>query len=147
RRRGAIPLMQKSTPLAVVAALALAPAASSQQVRVRVVAENLSPEQGTHVSPVWVAFHDGTFDVYDDTVVASAALESMAEDGNANGLAAAFVGAAVGQANNSLGTSDLAPGETAGADFLIDPTSTTGRFATVVAAVVPSNDAFVGNAD
>ncbi len=139
--------MSKKPLLALVAATALAPLAVSQQVRLRVTVENLSPVQGTHLSPLWVAFHDGTFDVYDDTVAASAALESMAEDGDSSGLAAAFVGAASGQAHGLLGSGSIAPGGTAATDFLLDPTTTTARFGTLVGAVLPSNDAFVGNAD
>ncbi|MFG0319140.1 MAG: spondin domain-containing protein [Planctomycetota bacterium JB042] len=139
--------MSNQPLLALVAAAALAPAATSQPVRLRVSVENLSPVQGTYLTPPWVAFHDGTFDVYDDGVAASAALESMAEDGDSDGLAAAFVGAATGQAQGRLGFAPIAPGGTAAADFLLDPTTTTARFGTMVAAVIPSNDAFVGNED
>ncbi len=139
--------MLKSTSLALLGATLLAATADARQVRVRVIAENLSPDQGTYVTPIWVAIHDGSFDVYDDTVTASAALESMAEDGDPATLATVFTGLAVGQASGVLGGAEIAPGEVVAGDFLVDPTLASGRFFSFVAGVRPSNDAFIGNAD
>lgn len=139
--------MLKQMSLAVLVAATIAPLGGAQQVRVRVTAENLSPTQATYVTPIWAAFHDGSFDVFDVTVAASSELESLAEDGDSTALAAAFVVAATGQANANLGTAPIAPGSSVSGNFLVDPTLTTARFFSYAAMVLPSNDAFVGNDD
>ena len=53
--------------LGAAALATLAPAALAQAglYRVVVTAENLAPNGGTFQTPVWVGFHDGTFDIYD----------------------------------------------------------------------------------
>lgn len=139
--------MLKSTSLALFGVSLLASVADAQMVRVRVTAENLSPNQGTYLTPIWVALHDGTFDVYDDSVAASAELESMAEDGDPAALTTAFNTAAVGQESGVLGDEEIAPGAIVARDFLVDPTMATARYFSFVAMVIPSNDAFIGNAD
>lgn len=35
------------------------------QTQVIVNIENLAPQQGTFLTPVWVGFHNGNFDIYD----------------------------------------------------------------------------------
>ena len=57
-------------------------AAQSQALEVQVKIENLSPEGGLYFTPVWVGFHDGNFDVYDQGSTASEGLERFAEDGD-----------------------------------------------------------------
>ncbi|HHP7230983.1 MAG TPA: spondin domain-containing protein, partial [Xenococcaceae cyanobacterium] len=51
------------------------------EVKVRVTVENLAPEQGIGLAPFWVAFHDGSFDTFNEGEAASGAIESLAEDG------------------------------------------------------------------
>lgn len=75
---------------ALLAALTVVPVFHAAAVQVRVTVENLSPTGGTLLTPVWVGFHDGTFDLYDRGGVASPALERLAEDGNTAPLSAAF---------------------------------------------------------
>ena len=117
------------------------------EVRVHVTLENTSATSATYLTPVWVAFHDGTFDVYDLGVAASASLESLAEDGDASGLSTDFATAAVGQADAVIGSAPIAPGGIVQQSFLLDPTTTTARFFSFAAMVLPSNDAFIGNGD
>jgi hypothetical protein len=55
--------------------------ASAFAVTVEVSIENLSPEHGQGIAPVSFAFHDGSFDLFDEGQPASIAVELMAEDG------------------------------------------------------------------
>ncbi|MHC4226836.1 MAG: spondin domain-containing protein [Planctomycetota bacterium] len=65
--------------------LAAAPLqAKDQEIIVRI--ENLGPEGGVYFTPVWMGFHDGSFDLFDPGGLASEALERLAEDGDASQL-------------------------------------------------------------
>ena len=46
--------------------------------QVRVIIENRSPENGILLTPLWVGFHDGSFDLFDTGTTASRALEALA---------------------------------------------------------------------
>ncbi len=43
---------------------------------------NNSPLGSVYLTPVWMGFHDGSFDSYDSGAVASAGIEAISEDGN-----------------------------------------------------------------
>lgn len=116
--------------------------------------ENLSEADGFWLSPMWVGFHDGTFDLFDEGVYTKpgGALERLAEDGNPQPLQDQFAREAPGGTSGVIeapgGVGDLlffGPGETASMRFTVDPV--TQRFMSFAAMVMPSNDAFIGNDD
>ncbi|MDJ0576807.1 MAG: spondin domain-containing protein [Xenococcaceae cyanobacterium MO_234.B1] len=51
------------------------------EITLRITVENVAPQQGIGLAPFWVAFHDGSFDIFNEGESASGALESLAEDG------------------------------------------------------------------
>ncbi|MCP5524993.1 MAG: spondin domain-containing protein [Verrucomicrobiales bacterium] len=116
-----------------------------------VTVESLAPANGTLVAPVWIGFHDGTFDGFDAGGMASAALESLAEDGDAAPLDAAFQGSGSGQVSGVIASEGalppFAPGSHASMRFRLDSALPTSRYLSYAAMVVPSNDAFIGNDD
>lgn len=121
--------------------------------RVRVTVTNRAPELGTSQSPVWVAFHDGAFDVFDLGAAASAPVERVAEDGDFTQLEDDFTTSASGDVQDLL-TGELgaepdviAPGETVSRVFELDPDAPNNAFFSYASHVLPSNDAFVGNDD
>lgn len=126
------------------ALLLLAVCLSSAAI-LRVTVENLAPTNGTFITPVWVAFHDGTFDIYDQGVAASTALERLAEDGDTSGLAASLLASGAGAAGGTLGSGPIGPGGTVTAFFTLDASATLSRFFSYASMVVPSNDAFIAN--
>lgn len=116
---------------------------------VRVTITNEAPALGTSQTPVWVGFHDGTFDIYDTGVAASAELEALAEDGNNGPLVSAF-GAALGTSQDTAIAGfdgPIAPGESISATFRVDPSNPDARYFSYASMVLPSNDAFVANGD
>jgi hypothetical protein len=151
----------------VIALLALAPAAlplpgGSQNLArpaVIVTLRNLAPQAGTFQTPVWVGFHDGSFDSYDGGAMASVlpragseGIERLAEDGitdsptldNITADFATLVPAGVQGTVLSNGASPpLAPGEVVSRLFEIDPS--VNRYFSYVSMVIPSNDAFIAN--
>ena len=111
---------------------------------------NLTPSRGTLLTPVWVGFHDGSFDSYDGGSPASVPLggdeiERLAEDGNTGPISATFE-ALTGNAPQATivgPTGPLAPGEFQTMTFNVDPTS--DRYFSYASMIIPSNDAFIAN--
>jgi len=149
---GAAGVLAASGILAIVFGEATLPAVSSPPpdvTSVTVVIENLAPMGGTFLTPVWVGFHDGGFDLYDNGAPVSAALERLAEDGNTAPLSAAFDASGNGTVQATLlsdfGIPPLAPGETATRTFMLDGDNAANRFFSYASMVIPSNDAFIAN--
>ncbi len=117
---------------------------------VRVTITSLAPANGVYTTPFWVAFHDGSFDLFDMGAPASPELERVAEDGNTMPITGAF-GAAdpagqdatITEPSGFPGLPVFDPGNSATQVFDVDP-GTQGFF-TFASMVVPSNDAFIGN--
>lgn len=142
--------LQTSKGIAAAAIVAIGLSSTAQAVTgVRVIIENRAPDGGTWLTPVWVGFHDGGFDVYDPGFAASDALERLAEDGNADPLSDAFVatgdGSVQGVLESDTGIPPLAPGETATMTFVLDEFAPDSRYFSYASMVIPSNDAFVAN--
>ena len=120
-------------------------------VEVTVTIENLSPQQGTALTPLWVGFHDGGFDTYDRDRPASAGLESLAEDGETGLIAEEFLnsdtgfveGTIVGDGGETPGIIDV--GETTSITFTVDRSLASSRYFNYASMVLPSNDAFIAN--
>ncbi|MEM8964522.1 MAG: spondin domain-containing protein, partial [Acidobacteriota bacterium] len=119
----------------------------SAAVDVTVSIENLSPENGTFFTPVWVGFQDGSFDLFDSGAAASEGLERLAEDGNNGPLSDAFLASGNGMIDATVfgPTGPVAPGETATGTFTVDGSKAYNRFLSLASMVLPSNDAFFGN--
>jgi hypothetical protein len=121
----------------------------------RVTIENLQPADGFYFTPVWLGFHDGGFDLFDDGSAASAELEAIAELGDTSPLSAVFasvnngdgsgrVDAVVASPAGFPGLPLFDPGESMTQIVSVsDPSS--NRYLTYGSMVVPSNDAFIGN--
>ncbi|MFT5200315.1 MAG: hypothetical protein ACI87O_002991, partial [Planctomycetota bacterium] len=118
---------------------------------VTVIVQNRAPSLGTLQTPLWVAFHDGTFDLYDSGVAASAPLERLAEDGDAATLNTDFstsmAGTVVSLIPGIQTPGPIAPGETTAATFRLDPMNLNNGFFSWASMILPSNDAFAANAD
>lgn len=113
----------------------------------RISVRNTSDIGGTALTPVFSAFHDNSFDIYDLGGTASAGLEALAEDGNNSVFAAELAAAdADGQSVNvAAARGPIAAGELASAVLDVDGVSN-GYFA-LASMLLPSNDAFIGTAN
>jgi hypothetical protein len=65
--------------IAAGSTLAMASTATANTL-VKVTIENLSPSNGLVITPLWVGFHDGTFDTFNLGSPATASLERLAEE-------------------------------------------------------------------
>ena len=131
--------------------LALSMACPLGAVNVRVTVENLAPEEGNFLTPVWLAFHDGSFDIFDEGSIATAGLESIAEDGATGTLGEEFEASGAGSVHATVTSGGeippFAPGASNSITFSLDGTSPQNRYLSYASMIIPSNDAFVANGD
>ncbi|QQE10403.1 spondin domain-containing protein [Planctomycetota bacterium] len=125
---------------------ALATTASASGIQVTV--ENLTTSDGFFLTPLWVGFHDGSFDSYDMDATATAGLERLAEDGVTSFLSeefAAITTRGAGGIDSVIANGGpIAPGTSATAMFT-DLDVSSNKFFSYVSMVIPSNDAFIAN--
>jgi hypothetical protein len=114
---------------------------------VRVTIANLAPANGTYLTPVWVGFHNGSFDIFDFGSTASTALERLAEDGDPGPISASFLASGDGSEEATLPgpMGPIAPGQSASMIFSLNPLSANSRYMSYASMVIPSNDAFIAN--
>lgn len=117
-------------------------------VSVQVTVENLAPAGGGNfLTPVWVGFHNGSFDLYDIGVAASPGLERLAEDGTTASLSGEFLSSSTGVVDGTIvgPGGPLAPRDIAIMTFDLDGSLPSSRYFSYASMVIPSNDAFIAN--
>ena len=114
-------------------------------VEVKVIVENLAPEGGTSLTPVWVGFQDGEFDTYDTGAPLTPGGERLAEDGNAMVLSQEFLDSGAGVVDGTVGGGPIAPGDMVMETFTLDSNDESSRFLDYFSMILPSNDAFIAN--
>ena len=134
--------MRLSTLASCSAALAFVAMTTNiaHAIPLRVTLTNISPTGGVGTSPLWVGFHDGSFDVFSPGAAASIGLERTAEDGNNSAITGLFTGSVQG----TLPGGPAFPGQVRSALFNVD-TGGMGRYFSYAAMVVVSNDFFIAN--
>ena len=123
-------------------------AADAMATTLRVTVDNLAPTNGNFLTPVWVGFHNGSFDIYDRGVSLNLfpGTEALVEDGNTEPLSARFAATVTdGVQGTLLGSTipPIAPGESTSFTFDVAPTK--GQYFSYASMIIPSNDAFIAN--
>lgn len=121
---------------------ATAAVASADEVKVTVT--NLAPADGVLLTPVWIGFHNGFFEIYNLGEPVTAGLEQLAEDGDTSAFMDEFLLAQPGGLQVTLGSTPLAAGESRSINFEVDLAN--HQYFSYAAMVIPSNDAFIANA-
>ena len=120
----------------------------SEPIEIEVSVENLAPENGTFLTPLWVGFHDGGFDSYDGGSPSTPGVERIAEDGNTAVLASEFFSSMAGNIEGTLnGIGPIAPGASTTKRFILDANALSNRYFSYAGMIIPSNDAYVANGD
>lgn len=111
--------------------------------------QNAAPALGTYQAPIWLGFHDGSFDMFDIGVVADPDLEVLAEDGDTSALGTTLEMQVVGSTDTTLtgAAGPVAPGETVTYSRRFDVDGAANQYFSWASMILPSNDGFVGNAD
>lgn len=130
---------------ALAATMLCASALSAQASNIHVTLTNLAPSGGVGIAPLWVGFHDGSFDSFDTGSSASIGIERAAEDGNAGALSAIFASSAPTGTQGTLPGPPAFPGAVRSLDFSGVDLTGVGRYFSYAAMVVLSNDFFIGN--
>ncbi len=153
--------------LGLAALLCLAPESFGQTQAVRVDITNNAPAGGLALTPLWVGFHDGSFDSYNGGLSSQVGLERLAEDGNNSVIDADFQGGytyiddssgmdvsarvltsqtsgRVSGSLDGLGRPILA-GESTSAIFNLDSGSNANRYFSYASMILPSNDYYIAN--
>ena len=142
-------MLRSTISCAVVSAMTFISvhSASSEMLKVSVKIENLAPENGNFLTPVWVAFHNGDFDILDLNSPATPGLERLAEDGNTSVIAQEFLSSGFGILEATLPgpTGPIAPGDIFENEFIVDSEDDAFRYFSYASMVIPSNDAFISN--
>ncbi len=143
-----------ASALAVAALLGSAPlfgsAANTEPVAVTVTIENIAPDQGPVLTPLWVGFHEGDYDLYEFGAAASPELERIAEDGSPAAIREAFAsegearvdGVLTGEGISPESPPLIPPGTSATMTFEV---SAAHPFFSYASMILPSNDGFIGN--
>lgn len=132
--------------LVTIITLGLLSTVSFAQTELTVTVENLQPAGGLFFTPVWVGFHNGTFDSFDVGGMASDALETIAEEGDTMPLSMEFAGMGVDGAvapGSPFGPSGSSFGSSASSTFSVNGDDY--RYFSYASMLIPSNDAFFGN--
>lgn len=135
----------KTWTLAAIAAAAFAVAGAAQATDVKVTLTQLSPAGGVGIAPLWVGFHNGSFDSFDAGYAASLGIERAAEDGNAAQLSTIFAATASGGIQGTLPGPPAFPGAVRALTLNGLDLGGANRYFSYAAMVVLSNDFFIGN--
>lgn len=113
---------------------------------VQITFTNEQAAGGLYFTPLFTAFHDGSFDYFDTGSTASTATQALAEGGDVSGLVAEAGSAATGVITSPggfPGAPVFDPGESA--SITIDLDASTDRFFSFASMIIPTNDLFIGN--
>lgn len=153
--------------LVVAIAVAMVMDSKVQANEVRVTIENNATAGGVYLTPLWVGFHDGSFDSYNNGLSSQEGLERIAEDGNPAVISSDFLGgytyiddsgadpvsarllssqAGADRVDGVVGGAPIGPGQSVSQDFSIDSDGS-NRYLSYASMVLPSNDYYVANGD
>lgn len=124
-------------------------AAMAQATTLEFTVTNTAALGGFAFSPMYLAFHDGSFDAFDAGTAASPGLETIAETGFANRLNQERVAADPDSDRLFVLGPDFpprpvfVPGESVTAQFDVD--GAVNRFLSYFSMLTPTNDTFMGN--
>lgn len=127
-------------------------AVSASAFDVRITIENRASQSpvGLYFGPVWLGFHNGSFDLFDPGTTASPAIETLAELGDSSAINTWFAGVQPTGFSTVLnnpggpGPGLYAPGSVSSRTVSLDPLQQ--RYLSFGTMVVPSNDSFFANA-
>lgn len=123
----------------------LALAGTAQAADVKVTLTQLAPTGGVGIAPLWVGFHNGSFDSFDAGYAASLGIERAAEDGSAAQLSNIFAATASGGVQGTLPGPPAFPGAVRSLTLSGVDLAGANRYFSYAAMVVVSNDFFIGN--
>ncbi|MEM7466383.1 MAG: spondin domain-containing protein [Pseudomonadota bacterium] len=142
---------QKLTNTLTASAFALmANSALAAPIDIEVIVTSNVPAGGVAITPLWVGFHNGSFDSYDGGAEAASSLEALAELGMTGPISDVFAGTLVGDPIDGRVQGAIADGGpifaggSPSAIFTLDDGGANNYFS-YAAMILPSNDFFIAN--
>lgn len=126
--------------------LVFAGAVQASTAQIQVDFTNQAPAGGTIQTPVWVGFHDGSFNTFSSGQSATAGLEALAEDGNTGILSAEFSSQTMGGVDGTVGAAPIGPQGMVSHTFDVS-TQGQNQYFSYASMVLASSDYFIGNSD
>lgn len=140
------PAFRRTAPL-VAGLFLLGVSASVQAADLRVTFTNVSPLGSVGTSPLWVGFHNSSFDLFDAGSAASLGVERISEDGNSAPLTTLFAATTLSGIQGTLPGPPAFPEAVRSLDFTGLDLAGENRYFSYASMVVLSNDFFIGNDD
>lgn len=144
-------IINKITSLVTAGACIVCLAAPVHASMVQVEVTNLFSPGGLALTPLWVGFHDGSFDSFDAGATASSELQLLAEEGDASAVSTLFasntssgVQSVITAPGGFIGAPVIEPGEMTASEVFSINAMDNGYFS-FLSMLIPSNDAFIGN--
>ncbi|VAX07113.1 hypothetical protein MNBD_ALPHA03-2040 [hydrothermal vent metagenome] len=146
--------MKNKVKMSIYAAVAgfLYLSTPAQAVPVKVEITNQFAAGGLALTPFWVGFQDGSFNTFDVGSAASSQVQAVAEGGNTAPITSLFSAQTTNGVQGTVtapagfaGAPVFEPGETASAIFNINAAN--NGYLSFLSMLIPTNDAFIGNAD
>lgn len=131
----------------LVATIVTAASMAANAADVKVTFTNLAPAGGLGVAPLWVGFHNSSFDAFNTGSAASLGIERAAEDGNAAQLSQIFAATVSGGTQGVLPGGPVFSSGVRTSTFSNVDLAGSSRYFSFAAMVVLSNDFFIGNDD
>lgn len=143
--------LNRFAPIACLAGALSLTGTLASATNVEITYENFSQEGGVWNTPLFLGFHNGSFDTADLMVAASSSVELIAEEGLPDDLLSDI--SMVPGSKSAVLVGDDAP--MVGPGVLFNPGSSnslvihldpmTNRYLSFASMILPSNDAFIGN--
>lgn len=135
---------------AAVASALLSFTAAASATSLVVTITNTANDRSFSLTPLYTAFHSGSFDAFDEGGIATPGIEQIAELGLFDILRDERVQDAPGSQGGVIvapdnGVPTIDPGESA--SIVFNNVNSANRFFSFFSMVVPSNDTFIGNDD
>jgi len=141
--------LRRSVPaFALGLVLMMASAVTAAPVTITVTIQNLAPVNGNFLTPLWVGFHNGGFDIYNPGAPVTPGVERVAEDGLTAAISSEFAASGAGVVQGTIMgpvMPEIAPGQTASMAFIVDGSLTSSRYFSYATMIIPSNDTFIAN--
>jgi hypothetical protein len=141
-----------ATAIASASVLTMASTASAASLKITV--ENLAPESGTFLTPLWFGLHNGNFDLFNEgEALPIPPFERLVEDGLTAPISNYFASSGAGSVQGVVfggperPVAQISPGAKVSAIVNIDDSILSTPYFSYAAMVIPSNDAFFANDD
>ena len=121
--------------------------AAATAATLKVTIDNLAPANGGLLTPVWVGFHDGSFDLYNrgESLDGFPGMEALVEDGITAPLTDNFALTTPDGVQGTLLSEGIPPLEVGESTSFIFEVDASNQYFSYASMVIPSNDAFIAN--